>query len=355
MSPERRDDIASRVALARLATQSSQERMLSRTARSRKGRRSQVGAPDFVEETLDPDVSELGINVTMDDVLSIQTMFTRTFPLSHIRDRLAAQDLAVLVGEMTSISMAQLILNLCQLCEWSIVHNFRPPPGHRLANPNTNRFRIQPLPVRDDGDGAAAAGAGDARGAQDSELTPAVELVLVNIFTGWVEMQGRVTKRAHTVVAYPIYLMLVRVAVETVMRNAVPSLFKGPKEEVVVLEKIERIISALLDPDGYLNYPLPAPPGKAMIEALMPARPPPEGVPAVKAGSRPWAPLSGSQAQKMLPSARFYTVSPHVKTLLTSSDCPQLSLFRHAQNQSAKQVQNVFPCRMCSLIECVLL
>ena len=60
------------------------------------------------------------------------------------------------------------------------------------------------------------------------------------------------------------------------------------------------------------------------------------------------------QAQKMLPSARFYTVSPHVKTLLTSSDCPQLSLFRHAQNQSAKQVQNVFPCRMCSLIECVL-
>ena len=261
MSPERRDDIASRVALARLATQSSQERMLSRTARSRKGRRSQVGAPDFVEETLDPDVSELGINVTMDDVLSIQTMFTRTFPLSHIRDRLAAQDLAVLVGEMTSISMAQLILNLCQLCEWAIVHNFRPPPGHRLANPNTNRFRIQPLPVRDDGDGAAAAGAGDARGAQDSELTPAVELVLVNIFTGWVEMQGRVTKRAHTVVAYPIYLMLVRVAVETVMRNAVPSLFKGPKEEVVVLEKIERIISALLDPDGYLNYPLPAPPG----------------------------------------------------------------------------------------------
>ena len=45
----------------------------------------------------------------------------------------------------------------------------------------------------------------------------------------------------------------------------------------------------------------------------MPARPPPEGVPAVKAGSRPWAPLSGSQ------------------------------------------VQNVFSCRMCSLVECVLL
>lgn len=86
MSPSRRDDIASRVALARLATQSSQEQMQPRTANSRKGRRSQVGHPDHVEEP-EPDATELGIRVAMDDVLSIQTMFTRTFPLAHIRDR----------------------------------------------------------------------------------------------------------------------------------------------------------------------------------------------------------------------------------------------------------------------------
>ena len=329
MSPERRDDIATRVALAHLATQSSQERMQSRTASSRKGRRSQVGAPDFAEEKLEPDVSELQIKVTMDDVLSIQTMFTRTFPLSHIRERVPAQDLAVLVGEMTGIGMAQLILNLCQLCEWAIVHNFRPPPGHKLADPGLESFRIRP---RTGGDSASPPAAGDAGGAQEADLTPAVEQILVDTFSGWVEIQGRVTKRAHTVVAYPIYLMLVRVAVETVMRNAVPSLFKGPKDEVLVLEKIERIISAMLDPDGYLNYPLPAPPGKAMIEGLMPARPQPEGVPALK--SRPWAPLSGSQAQKINPAARFYTVSPHVKTLLSSSNCPELSLFRHARGSS---------------------
>jgi len=85
LSPSRRDDIASRVALARLATQSSQEQ--SSTARSRKSRRSQVG-PDNFEES-EPDVAELGMRVAMDDVLSIQTMFTRTFPLAHIRDRCA--------------------------------------------------------------------------------------------------------------------------------------------------------------------------------------------------------------------------------------------------------------------------
>ena len=83
MSPSQRDDIATRVKLARLATATSQA---SPTERSRKGRRKQVGNPDFVEEP-ESDVSEVVINVAMDDVLSIQTMFTRTFPLSHIRDR----------------------------------------------------------------------------------------------------------------------------------------------------------------------------------------------------------------------------------------------------------------------------
>ena len=82
MSPLRRDDIASRVALARLATQSTQEK--SRTARSRQGRRAQVGAPDFVQE---PEPESLGIRIAMDDILSIQNMFTRTFPLKHIGDR----------------------------------------------------------------------------------------------------------------------------------------------------------------------------------------------------------------------------------------------------------------------------
>jgi len=327
MSPSKRDDIASRVAMARLATQSSLEQ--SRSARSRKGRRSQVGGREFVEEA--NNTAELGIKVAMDDVLSIQTMFTRTFPLAHLRDRLPAEELAILVGELTGIKMAQLILHMCQLCEWAIVHKCSPPPGHDLAGPTEESFVIPPLPPKGERGKTAGGGGGGEGGGAASGLAPAVEGVLMETFKGWIEMQGRISKRQHAVIAYPIYLMLIRVAVETVMRNAVPSIFKGPKNEVQVLEKTERIVSAMLDPDGYLNYPLPAPPGKAFIEALQPARPPPEGVPALNASARPWAPLSGAQASKTPSSHRFYTVSPHVKTLLTASSCPQLSIFRHAQ------------------------
>ena len=43
--------------------------------------------------------------------------------------------------------------------------------------------------------------------------------VLIDTFNGLVEIQGRVTKRAHTTMAYPIHLMLVRVSVETRVRN----------------------------------------------------------------------------------------------------------------------------------------
>ena len=107
----------------------------SRSARSRQGRRSQVGAPDFVEP-LDPssNVVSMGLKVAMDDILSIQTMFTRTFPLAHIRDRLTSGDLAVLVGELTGINMARLILHICRLCEWVLVHDCNAPPGHDLAD-----------------------------------------------------------------------------------------------------------------------------------------------------------------------------------------------------------------------------
>jgi len=100
LSPSRRDDIASRVALARLATQSSQEQ--SRTARSRKSRRSQVGHPDHFEEP-EPDVTELGMRVAMDDVLSIQTMFTRTFPLAHIRDRCGTHSPPALLPNLSNM------------------------------------------------------------------------------------------------------------------------------------------------------------------------------------------------------------------------------------------------------------
>jgi len=244
--------------------------------------------------------------------------------------RLPPEDLAVLVGELTGTAMAQLILYLCQLCEWAILHNCRPPSGHSLAHPNLEPSGIKPLTTQG-GQLGAGAGRAERDAGANSEITPAVEDLLIDTFTAWVEMQGRIVKRTHMVIAYPIYLMLIRVAVETVMRNSAPSMFKGPKDEVLVLEKTERLVTCMLDPDGYLNYPLPAPPGKAFIESLQSARPPPEGVPLVNSNARPWAPLSGAQAVKVHPSARFYTVSAHVKTLLTTSTCPQLSFFRHNQ------------------------
>lgn len=333
MSPSKRDDIASRVALARLAMQSTREK--SRSARSRQGRRSQVGAPDFVEP-LDPssDVVSMGLKVAMDDILSIQTMFTRTFPLAHIRDRLTSGDLAVLVGELTGINMARLILHICRLCEWVLVHDCNAPPGHDLADAELDKFTIQPMGTEKKEVGGRTMWCDGAERGGKAAISPAVEEILVETFRLWIDMQGRISRRQHMVISYPIYLMLVRVAVETVLRNAVPFLFKGPKEEVQSLQKTEGIVSMLLDPDGYLNYPLPAPPGKAFVEALQPSHPPPEGVPALNPKSRPWAPLTGAQGIKSSNRDRFYTVSSHVKTLLGSSNCPQLNVFRHAQNPS---------------------
>jgi hypothetical protein len=283
-----------------------------------------------------------------------------TFSLSLSPHRIAPQDLAVLVGELTSICMAQLILNVCHLCEWAIVHNCHPPEGHNLSTPDTDQqdsFTIQPLVPRKGPQGAAGAGdtgkgvgpvmwggggeEGSEGGGGKPLLAPSVQAVLVETFRLWIDVQGRISKRTHMVIAYPIYLMLIRVAVETVLRNAVPAMFKGPKEEVLVLDKTDRIISALLDPDGYLNYPLPAPPGTAFVKVLQPARPPPEGVPALNPRSRPWAPLSGSQGIKSNKLSRFYTVSSHVKTLLNSSTCSELNMFKNAQVRGAGRLMGL--------------
>jgi hypothetical protein len=54
----------------------------------------------------------------------------------------------------------------------------------------------------------------------------------------------------------------------------------------------------MLDPDRYLNYPLPAPPGKAFIEGLQPPRAPPDGVPPLNPAAKPWAPISGPQVYR---------------------------------------------------------
>jgi hypothetical protein len=140
--------------------------------------------------------------------------------------RLLEDDLAQMVGELTGISMAQLILNIFHLCEWAVVHKFSPPPRHHLAHPPApDKFAIQPHTQKtaDDSPGEKA---GNRRpvefgsGKGESELSAAVEKLLTDVFEGWTDIQSRVSKRKYTIVAYPIYLMLVRVAVETILRNA---------------------------------------------------------------------------------------------------------------------------------------
>ena len=140
-------------------------------------------------------------------------------------------------------------------------------------------------------------------------------------FKGWIEMQGRISKRQHAVIAYPIYLMLIRVAVETVMRNAVPSIFKGPKNEVQVLEKTERIVSAMLDPDGYLNYPLPAPPGPA---APMP--PPANGAANGAAAEVPSTAVEGLEGLQITDTP-FAPATPLLERQFSASTDPRLAGF----------------------------
>ena len=55
-----------------------------------------------------------------------------------------------------------------------------------------------------------------------------IENLLLKIFGGWMEIQSHMMKRAQKLVAFPIYLMLIRVVLETVFRNAASFLFVNP-------------------------------------------------------------------------------------------------------------------------------
>eukprot|EP00960_Hanusia_phi_P054372 762637-Hanusia_phi.AAC.3 len=55
-----------------------------------------------------------------------------------------------------------------------------------------------------------------------------IEDLLLRIFGGWMEIQGHMMKRAQKLIAFPIYLMLIRVVLETVFRNAASFLFVNP-------------------------------------------------------------------------------------------------------------------------------
>lgn len=215
LSPAGRDDIASRVAFARMGTGKNrrgstahEEEPLhtSRSAKSRKGRREQVGGPGAHND----DMQETGrLMVTVEDVLTMQTMFVRTFPLSHIAERMTGEEMSMLVGELTSIPMAELVRSLSAICEWAIVYDGDPPEDHPLALTGEELE-------------------------QDMSLGKAVEEVILGVYEGWVDMQARVQRRSLMVLAYPIYLMMLRVCVETVLRNSIASLFRDPALEMDV-------------------------------------------------------------------------------------------------------------------------
>eukprot|EP00960_Hanusia_phi_P054371 762637-Hanusia_phi.AAC.2 len=96
---------------------------------------------------------------------------------------------------------------------------------------------------------------------------------------------------------------------------------------------IDEIIEKLLDPDGYLNYPLPAPPGRTFIESLRPQRSN-NSLPAFESlRTKPWAPVGFGVTKKGHASSKFNTVSPAVKSLLLVADSPAL---RRMRNQAAK-------------------
>lgn len=102
MSPARRDDIASRVALARMGAVRDalgDGALTTRSAKSRQARRVQV-FPGH-DDAAPADVGPTRLMVTIEDILSIQTMFARTFPLAHIQDRMTGDEMSMLIGELT--------------------------------------------------------------------------------------------------------------------------------------------------------------------------------------------------------------------------------------------------------------
>mmetsp|Transcript_25976 Transcript_25976/g.85505 ORF Transcript_25976/g.85505 Transcript_25976/m.85505 type:complete len:516 (-) Transcript_25976:266-1813(-) len=303
LSPIKRDDIATRIAVAKELGKPPE------SARSVSGRRSHQHVKLYSQSSTSSAEAH-GLQVTMDDILSLQTMFVHTFPLSHIQERLSSQDMALLVTELTGLEIAQLILDVCEFCEWAIL--FKGSKGDE-ANEIKVDDRPRSPPQKQDKD---------------------IENLLLKIFGGWMEIQSHMMKRAQKLVAFPIYLMLIRVVLETVFRNAASFLFVNPMEEVNVLDMIDEIIEKLLDPDGYLNYPLPAPPGRSFIDSLRPQRSS-NSLPAFESlRTRPWAPVGFGVMKKGHASSKFNTVSPAVKSLLLVADSPAL---RRMRNQAPEE------------------
>lgn len=313
LSPSRRDDIASRVAMARMGARKGRSTSIStyeeehgletsRSAKSRRGRRAQVSGPGT--SSPDEEEEEQTLSLTIEDVLTMQTMFIRTFPLAHIAERMTTEEMSMLVGELMSIPMAELVQGLSAICEWAIVFDGDPPEHHDLCM--TEEERLEDLP-----------------------LSKSVEVLILSIYEGWVDMQSRITRRSMMVLAYPIYLMLIRVCVETVLRNALSWVFSDPAQEMHVLNQIDKVVSFLLDPDGYLNFPPPAPPGKTFSEtAAKRLQSEVEGVPAQL--NKPW---SNPNGKKPNPASKFNTISPMTRNLFQTADSPQLRIMMNRVRQ----------------------
>jgi hypothetical protein len=109
LSLDRKDDVASRVALARMG----EPQATSRSVRSRRERRRPAKSAPSQEggSLLALRAQQRGrLLATVDDILSLQTLFVRSFPMGEIRARIATDELSTLVGELTSIALAKLIL-----------------------------------------------------------------------------------------------------------------------------------------------------------------------------------------------------------------------------------------------------
>lgn len=158
------------------------------------------------------------LQLTMEDVLAILTMFARSFPLHPELNRVSEEDIVLGIAELTSLEFAHMIRSVCIFLHMSVMLNFHPH-----ANMGTTKAQEE------------------------------YELMVLEIYEGYVELQSKLKrKKAHLMFIYPLLLLSLRVAVETVFRNAYPAWFNSPIGNFL-MATLNYVISSIFDPDHYSN------------------------------------------------------------------------------------------------------
>eukprot|EP00297_Palpitomonas_bilix_P007831 CAMPEP_0113875496 /NCGR_PEP_ID=MMETSP0780_2-20120614/4977_1 /TAXON_ID=652834 /ORGANISM="Palpitomonas bilix" /LENGTH=486 /DNA_ID=CAMNT_0000861497 /DNA_START=192 /DNA_END=1652 /DNA_ORIENTATION=- /assembly_acc=CAM_ASM_000599 len=230
-------------------------------SRQGKGGAGAVGGVNAADMEDDSKMTEADLElrqplaITIEDVLAIQTMFTRTFPFYTLRSRLTEDDVAMAVAEITSLQVAQLIADVCRL----------------MYNDLTARKRAP------------------------SEVTEEKqEKLLLSIYEAYMDLQSRLKRRSHRLVLLPLLLLSLRVTVETIFRNSFPKWIATPDGEAS-LQKVDVTITALFDPDRYRSH-------VSLLESSV------EAMRVVNKDPR--------YAKKSI-KEKFFTVSPLVRSLMT--------------------------------------